>query len=111
MREDGLHHRYDSRPWLEKQARRSVRVKLEHRCKESHPSDRIKNIRRSRPLSTDAMSCVWTTANTKTKTSKGTGSWFNSRNRDVRNGDGMLTKGEGEGTLKDHEGFVRHGKT
>jgi len=50
-------------------------------------------------------------ANTKTKTSEGTDKWFDSGNREVRDSSGMLTKGEGEGKLKDYEAFARIGKT
>ena len=53
------------------------------------------------PWYVDAKSCVCTRTSTRTATSKGTDRWLNSRNGEIRENDGELTKGKREGYLKD----------
>lgn len=56
------------------------------------------------PWCLDAMCFVSTRTNAKTKRSRETDKWFNSRNGEIRKSDEMLTEGDVEGKLKDDEG-------
>jgi len=125
MREDGLQYRHDSYPWLES-GHCGQRV-LNSSAGEKNPTLATANIITIKkwavditakyifvslatvlrmfdvfiPWYVDVKSCVCMRTNTKTATSKGTDRWLNSRNGKIRKSGGALTKGEGEGNLKD----------